>query len=120
MSGPSMNSNARSITCITGTNLSSNILSSNPLNVQASPATYGMVPYHKSSIPGLYSYQGQHGRVNVIGASGLQGVGTGSPTKSMSSGLCYKVLGSSYIRFAYTKEACPFMKNISIVFRINV
>ena len=120
MSGPSMNSNARSITCITGTNLSSNILSSNPLNVQASPATYGMVPYHKSSIPGLYSYQGQHGRVNVIGASGLQGVGTGSPTKSMSSGLCYKVLGSSYIKVLHTKEACPFMKNISIVFRINV
>ena len=85
ISGPTINSNARSITCITGNNLSTSILS-NPLNIQPSPATYGMAPYHKSSIPGLYSYQGQQGRVNIIGGSGLQGVGTGSPTKSMSSG----------------------------------
>ena len=87
VSGPVINSNAKSITCITGHNLSSSILSSNPLNIYASPATYGMAPYHKSSIPGLYSSQTQQARVNIIGGSGLQGVGTGSPTKSMSSGL---------------------------------
>ena len=57
-----------------------------PLNIQASPATYGMAPYHKSSIPGLYSYQGHQGRVTVFSGGGLQGVGAGSPTKSMSSG----------------------------------
>ena len=62
--------------------------STGPLNIQASPATYGgIVPYHKSSIPGLYSYQGQQGRVTVFSGGGFQGVGAGSPTKSMSSGL---------------------------------
>ena len=89
ISVPSATNAARSITCITGNNLSSNVISTNsvgPLNIHASPAAYqGMVPYHKSSIPGLYSYQGQQGRVTVF--SGLQGVGAGSPTKSMSSGL---------------------------------
>ena len=85
--GPTINSNARSITCITGNNLPSGILSSNPLNIYASPAAYGIAPYHKSSIPGLYSSQAQQARVTVVGGTGHQAVGTGSPTKSMSSGL---------------------------------
>ena len=92
MHGPNTNNAAKSITCITGNhNLPSTVMSAHstgPLNIQASPATYGgIVPYHKSSIPGLYSYQGQQGRVTVFSGGGFQGVGAGSPTKSMSSGL---------------------------------
>ena len=94
MHGPNTNNAAKSITCITGNhnNLPSTVMSAHstgPLNIQASPAaTYGpgIVPYHKSSIPGLYSYQGQQGRVTVFSGGGFQGVGSGSPTKSMSSG----------------------------------
>ena len=92
------NAAARSITCINNgsNNLSSTVISTNSihvapsLNIQASPA-YGAaaVPYHKSSIPGLYSHHSQQGggRVTVFSGSGFQGVGAGSPTKSMSSGM---------------------------------
>ena len=93
MPAPSTTNAARSITCINGSNnLSSTVISTNSiggpsLNIQASPA-YGAVPYHKSSIPGLYShYSQQGGRVTVFGGGGFQGVGAGSPTKSMSSGM---------------------------------
>ena len=90
------NAAARSITCINNgsNNLSSTVISTNSiggpsLNIQASPA-YGAVPYHKSSIPGLYSHHSQQGgRVTVFSGSGFQGVGAGSPTKSMSSGMFF-------------------------------
>ena len=90
------NAAARSITCIHGSNnLSSTVISTNSihgapsLNIQASPAYGAAVPYHKSSIPGLYSHHSQQGggRVTVFSGSGFQGVGAGSPTKSMSSGI---------------------------------